>query len=300
MRVFVTGAAGHIASALIPELIEEGHSVTGLVRSDEAEETVAAYGAVAVRGDVADLDLIQRLSVQSDGVVHLALVDRRQMRSGNMADAAQSQREVVRALGDALAGTNRPLVTASAIGALGALGRPSTEADAAGHGFSEEEVISLASRGVRSSIVRLPPITHSILDRNGFAPTLIGIARRTGVAGFVGDGANRWPAVHTLDAAHLFRLALENADPGTRWHAVSDEGVPIRDIAQSIADHLDIRSASVPDDQLQEHFGFLAALIGLDLPSTSLVTGEKLGWLPEHPGLLADLAADFYFTTPTA
>jgi len=298
MRVFVTGSAGHIASALIPELIDAGHQVTGLVRSDEAEAKVAAYGAVAVRGDVADLDLIQRLSAEVDGVVHLALVDRRQMHSTSMADAAQTQRAVVHTFGDALTGTNKPLITASAIGALGALGRPSTEADMADDGFSEDKVIRLASRGVRAAVVRLPPITHSVLDHHGFAPTLIAIARRTGVAGFVGDGANRWPAVHTLDASHLFRLALEKADPGTRWHAVGDEGVPIRDIAQSIADHLKILAASVPDDQVQEHFGFLAALIGLDLPSTGLVTRETLGWQPEYPDLLADLDAGFYFTTP--
>jgi len=299
MRVFVTGAAGHIASALIPELIEAGHHVTGLVRSEEAEETVRAYGAVAVRGDVADLHLIQQLSAQADGVIHLALVDRRQMRSGNMADAAQLQLAVVRAIGDALAGTNKPLVSASAIGALGALGRPSTETDQGGDAFSEDEVIRLASREVRSSIVRLPPITHSILDHHGFAPTLIAIARRTDVAGYVGEGTNRWPAVHTLDAGHLFRLALENADPGTRWHAVDDQGVPIGDIAQRIAGHLNIGTKSIPDDQVQEHFGFLAALIGLDLPSTSLVTRQTLGWQPERPGFLADLDAGFYFTTPT-
>jgi nucleoside-diphosphate-sugar epimerase len=160
-------------------------------------------------------------------------------------------------------------------------------------------VLELEARGVRSSVVRLPPITHSHLDRHGFAPTLIAIARRTGVAGYAGDGTNRWPAVHTLAVGHLYCLALEKAEPGTRWHAVDEEGIPMLEIAQSIADHLEIPSASIPDDQLQEHFGFLAMLIGLDVPATSLVTRRTLGREPTHPGPLADFDDGHYFICPS-
>lgn len=298
MRIFVTGASGHIGSAVIPELLEAGHEVTGLARSDAAEAAVTALGASVRRGDIADIDAIRQCAAEADGVIHLALADRRQMRAGNVSEAAATQAAVVRALGDALAGTGKPLVTAAALGALGPLGRPSTEADPGSSAFSETAVLELGARGVRSSVVRLPPITHSRLDRHGFAPALIAIARRTGVAGYAGDGTNRWPAVHTLDAGHLYCLALEKAGPGTRWHAVDEEGIPMLEIAQSIAGHLDIPAASIPDDQLREHFGFLAMLIGLDVPATSLVTRRTLGWEPAHPGLLADFDDGCYFTAP--
>jgi nucleoside-diphosphate-sugar epimerase len=298
MRVFVTGASGHIASAVIPELIASGHHVVGLARSDEAAAAVAGLGASVRRGDLADLDGLRQAAAEADGVIHLALFDRRQMSSGTMRSMGADQQAVMGAFGDALAGTGKPLVTASARGALGPLGRPATEqdqADPGGPAAPEIAAVDLAQRGVRSSVVRLPLITHSTLDAHGFAPALIGIARKTGVAGYAGDGTNRWPAVHTLDAGHLYRLALEHAGAGTRWHAVGEEGIPLRDIAQAIAGHLGVPTASIPDSQLQDHFGFLAALIGLDLPASSHITRQRLGWEPTHPGLLADLDQGYYF-----
>lgn len=298
MRVFVTGAGGHIASAVIPELVRSGHEVVGLVRSDTSAAAVTALGASPWRGDLADLDTIKQAAADADGVIHLALFDRSQVASGNMGDTVATQLAVLNAFGDALAGTNKPLVTTSALGALGPMGRPSTEADlgAPGRVDWESATVDLAQRGVRASVVRLPPITHSSLDRHGFAPALIAIAKNTGVAGYVGDGANRWPAVHTLDAAHLYCLALENAQAGTRWHAVGDEGIPLREIAQRIADHLGLPAASISADRVQEHFGFLAFLIALDLPASNQITRQVLGWEPTHPGLLADLDQGDYFS----
>lgn len=298
MRVFVTGASGHIASAVIPELISAGHHVVGLARSETAAAAVADLGASVRRGDLGDLDGLRRAAAAADGVIHLALFDRRQMSSETMRGAGAEQQAVMGAFGDALARTGKPLVTASARGALGPLGRPVTEEDQASPGgpaTAEIAAVDLARRGVRSSVVRLPLITHSALDTHGFAPALIAIARKAGVAGYAGDGTNRWPAVHTLDAAHLYRLALENAEAGTRWHAVGEEGIPLRDIAQAIAGHLGVPTASIPDGQLQEHFGFLAALIGLDLPASSHITRQRLGWEPTHPGLLADFDRGYYF-----
>ena len=298
MRVFVTGASGHIAAAVIPELLQAGHDVVGLARSEEAAAAVTALGASARRGDLDDLDGIKAAAAEADGVIHLAF-NHGQMRSGNMGGAVAAELAAVSALGDALAGTGKPLVTTSGTGAPGPLGRPSTEEDPGAPGGrtdSEIAVTGFAGRGVRSSVVRLPPVTHSALDRHGFARTLIAIARKTGVAGYAGDGANRWPAVHTLDAGHLYRLALENAEAGTRWHAVGDEGIPLREIARSIGEHLGIPAASIPRDQVQAHFGPLAMLIARDIPASSLVTRRVLGWEPVHPGLLADFEDGDYFT----
>jgi len=298
MRVFVTGASGHIASAIIPELISAGHQVVGLARSDESAAAVARLGASVRRGDLNDPDGIRQAAAEADGVIHLALFDRRQMRPGAGGAPGAEQQAVFGAFGDALAGTGKPLVTASARGALGPLGRPATEEDQASPGgpnAAEFAAVNLAERGVRSSVVRLPLITHSTLDTHGFASILIDTARKTGVAGYAGDGTNRWPAVHTLDAGHLYRLALENAEPGTRWHAIGEEGIPLRDIAENIARHLGLPTASIPADQLQEHFGFIGGLIALDLPASSLLTRRRLGWEPTHPGLLADLDEGYYF-----
>jgi len=297
MRVFVTGASGHIASAVIPELIRSGHDVVGLARSDTAAAAVTGLGASVHRGDLSDLEGLKKAAAEADGVIHLALFDSRQMRAGSMDGMVATQEAVLGALADALGGTGKPLVATSALGALGPLGRPSTEDDSGAPGRVDWEAatLDLTERGVRSSIVRLPPITHSTLDRHGFASALIAIAQRTGVAGYAGDGSNRWPAVHTLDASHLYCLALENAQAGTTWHAVGDEGIPMREIAQSVADHLGVPTASIPADRLQEQFGFLAFLIGLDLPASNHLTRHRLGWEPTHPGLLADLDQGDYF-----
>ncbi len=301
MRVFVTGASGHLASAIVPELIAAGHDVVGLARSDAAAATVTALGATVHRGDLDDLDGIRKAAGDSDGVIHLAF-NHEQMRTGDFAAAAATDLAVVHALGDALAGTGKPLVGTSGTLALAYLGRPGTEEDAGGPGprvDAENAVTGFAELGVRSSVVRVPPITHSTLDRHGFARTLIAIAKQTGVAGYPGDGTNRWPAGHTLDVGHLYRLALEDAPAGTRWHAVGDEGIPVRQIAQSIGDHLGVPTASIPADRLEAHFGFLAMAIVLDNPTSNLVTRRTLGWEPAHPGLLADFDNGDYFTTPS-
>lgn len=300
MRVFVTGASGHLGSAIVPELIAAGHDVVGLARSDAAAKTVTALGATVHRGDLDDLDGLSKAATDSDGVIHLAF-NHEQMRSGDYAAAISADLAAIEALGDALAGTGKPLVGTSGTLSLAYLGRPGTEEDAGapgGRSDAENIVIGFAERDVRSSVIRVPPITHSVLDRHGFARTLIAIARRTGIAGYSGDGANRWPAGHTLDVGHLYRLALENAPAGTRWHAAGDEGIPMREIAQSIASHLDIPAASIPADRLEEHFGFLATLIALDNPTSTLATRRMLGWEPAHPGLIADFDEADYFTTP--
>jgi nucleoside-diphosphate-sugar epimerase len=300
MRVFVTGASGHLGSAIVPELIAAGHDVTGLARSDQAARTVAALGATVHRGDLADLEGLAKAAADADGVIHLAF-DHDRMRTGDWAAAIAADLAVLHAFGDALAGTGTALVGTSGTLAVSNLGRPGTEEDAGAPGGrtdAENAVLGFAGRGVRSSVVRVPPITHSTLDRHGFARTLISIARQTGVAGYPGDGTNRWAAGHTLDVAHLFRLALEDAPAGTRWHAAGDEGIPLRDIAQRIGDHLGLPAESIPADRLQEHFGFLATVIVLDNPTSTQTTRRILGWQPTHPGLLADFDHGDYFTTP--
>jgi nucleoside-diphosphate-sugar epimerase len=221
------------------------------------------------------------------------------MRSGEWAAAIADDLKVVHALGEALAGTGKPLVGTSGTLAVAGLGRPGTEQDAGrpgGRTDAENAVLGFAARDVRSSVVRLPPITHSTLDRTGFARSLIAMARKAGVAGYPGDGANRWPAGHTLDAARLYRLALESAPAGTRWHAAGDEGIPIREIAESIGRHLGLPATGIPADQIQEHFGFLAPVIVLDGPVSTEETRRALGWEPTHPSLLADFDQADYFT----
>jgi nucleoside-diphosphate-sugar epimerase len=296
MRVFVTGASGHIASAVVPELIAAGHEVVGLARSDVGAATVTALGATVHRGDLEDLDGLAKAAADCDGVIHLAFNHHQARAAAIAADLA-----ALHALGDALAGTGKPLVGTSGTLMLAYLDRPGTEEDPAipgDRGDAENAVVGFAERGVRSSVIRVPPITHSTLDRHGFAPTLIAIAKQTGVAGYPGDGSNRWPAGHTLDVAHLYRLALEHAAAGTRWHAVGDEGIPTREIAQSIGDHLGLPTASIPEDRLEEHFGFLARVIVLDNPTSNLATRRILGWEPTHPGLIEDFDTGDYFTSP--
>jgi nucleoside-diphosphate-sugar epimerase len=299
MRVLVTGASGHLGSALVPELITAGHDVVGLARSESAAATVTALGATARRGDLDDLDGLKDAAAACDGVIHLAF-RHDQMLTGDYAGAVAADLAALHAIGDALAGTGKPLVGTSGTLAVANLGRAATEEDPGNPGGrteAENAVIGYAERGVRSSVVRVPPITYSVLDRHGFARTLIAIARQTGIAGYPGDGANRWPAGHTLDVAHLYRLALEAAPPGTRWHAAGDEGIPVREIAESIGGHLGLPTASIPAEQMAPHFGFLAAVITLDNPTSTLVTRRMLGWEPAHPGLIADFDRGDYITT---
>ena len=302
MRVFVTGASGHLASAVIPDLLGAGHQVTGLARSDSAAAAVALLGAEVRRGDLDDLDGLREAAAAADGVIHLAF-KHEAMRTGGFAGAVEADRLAVEALGAALAGSDKPLVIASGTLMLtlgGVTGRAGTEADVVPGGprvDTENAVIALAGQGVRSSVVRLPPLVHSDLDHHGFTPALIGFARAAGYSGYPGDGANRWPASHTLDAARVFRLALEHAPAGTRLHAVGDEGVQLREIAEAIGRNLDLPAKSVPAEQVPEYFQFLAMFIGLDNPTSGARTRELLGWEPAHPGLIADLDAGHYFAS---
>jgi nucleoside-diphosphate-sugar epimerase len=303
MRVFVTGASGWIGSALVPELIGAGHEVTGLARSDASAAALTEAGVRVHRGDLDDLDGLRGAAGASDGVIHLAFnVD--QALSGDFRSAVDADRRAVEALGEALTGSDRPLVVASVTMAL-APGRVGTERDApsldpAAAGprarlATEQVGLSFASRGVRSSVVRLPPTCHGEGD-HGFLATMVGIARAKGVSGFIGDGSHRWPAVHRLDAAHLFRLALEKAPAGSPLHAVADQGVPIRAIAEVIGRHLDVPVVSVPADEASEYFGSLAGfLLSADNPVSSALTRGLLGWQPTHPGLVDDLDKGHYF-----
>ena len=300
MRVLVTGASGHIGSAVLPELLQAGHQVVGLARSDGSAEALAAAGVEVRRGDLDDLDGLREAAAAADGVIHLAF-KHDLMATGDFAAAAAADFAAIEALASALEGTGKPLVTSSGTLMLtyaGITGRPGTEADSAPGGprvDAENFVIGLAERGVRSSAVRLPPIVHSSLDHHGFAHILIGIARQTGVSAYVGDGTNRWPSVHTLDAARVYRLALEDAPAGSRLHAVADEGIPFRDIAAAIGRGAGVPVAGISAEDAGERFAFLGAAVGVDNPTSSEVTRKMLGWEPAHPGLIEDLEHGHYF-----
>lgn len=300
MRVFVTGASGHVGSAVVPELRAAGHEVVGLARSQRSADALVAAGAEVHRGNLDDLEDLAAAATAADGVVHLAF-KHEDMMAGDYLGAADADLRVVEAFGDALAGTGKPLVITSGTGMLAALNRVGTEDDALASGpriDAENTVIGYADRGIRSSVIRLPPTVHSDLDHHGFVPTLIAIAREKGVSGYAGDGANRWPAAHTRDAAHLYRLALESAPAGSRLHAVDDEGVPFRDIAESIARHLNLPTATIPPESAPTHFGFLAPMVTMDNPTSSTRTRNLLGWNPTHPHLLEDLDTGHYFEAP--
>ena len=295
MRVFVTGATGHIGSAVVDELLEAGHQVTGLARSDESATALAAKGVDVQRGDLEDLDGLRAAAAAADGVIHLAF----RHDFDDFVGAAQTDLRAVEAMGEALVGSDRPLVSTSGTLLLALLGHggAATEQDTVPSGprvDSENAVIALAERGVRSSVVRLSPLVHSDLDHHGFAHHLINTARDTGVSGFIGDGSNRWPAVHTLDAAHLYRLALEKAPAGTRLHGVAEEGVPFRDIAGVIGRHLNLPAVSISAEDAG-HFGFLSLFASLDNPTSNALTQKVLDWHPEGPGLIEDLDEGHYF-----
>jgi nucleoside-diphosphate-sugar epimerase len=296
MRVFVTGASGFIGSAVVPELIGAGHQVVGLARSDESAAALVAAGAEVRRGSLDDLDSLRAGAQASDGVIHLAYIHN----FDEYVAAAQTDVRAVEALGAALEATDRPLVIAS--GMLGMTpGKVSTERDMPEVGpdvaprlAGAEAALSFAPRGVRSVIMRFSPSVHGEGD-HGFVARLVDIAREKGVSGYIGDGSNRWPAVHRLDAAHLVRLALEKAPPASIVHAVGDEGVPIHAIAEVIGRHLELPVVSIPEAEAADHFGWLSRFLALDAPASSAFTSELLDWQPTHPGLIDDLEKGHYF-----
>ena len=299
MRVFVTGASGHIGSAVVPELLAAGHEVAGLARSDSSAAALTAAGAAVVRGRVEDLDVLRSAAADSDGIIHLAF-NHELMRTGDLHGAAAADQVAVETMLDAIKGTDKPFVGTSGTLTLAffAPGKLGTETDAFPGGpriDCENLVIATAARGVRTSVIRLPPTVHSSLDHHGFVPTLIGIARAKGVSGYVGDGANRWPAGHTLDAARLYRMALESAPAGSRLHAVGDEGVPFREIAEAIGRNAGLPVASIAPEEADKHLGFLGGFAQLDNPTSSELTRKLLGWEPTHPGLIADMDEGHYF-----
>jgi nucleoside-diphosphate-sugar epimerase len=298
MRVFVTGASGWIGSAVVPRLVGAGHEVVGLARSDTAADVIAAAGGEVVRGSLEDLDRLHEGAAGSDGVIHLAFIhDFTQYEEANHVD-----RRAIEVMGGALEGSDRPLVVASGL-LTTADGRPATEDDSPPPDFPRSAAstmtVQLAERGVRSSVVRLPPTVHGRGDR-GFVRMIADMARQKGVSGYIGDGSNVWPAVHRLDGAEVFALALEGSPAGSVWHAVAEEGVPTRAIAEAIGRHLDVPVTPVAPEDAADHFGWIGLVWGAHLPGSSVVTRQRLGWHPTGPSLLEDLEAGHYFEQITA
>jgi nucleoside-diphosphate-sugar epimerase len=299
MRIFITGASGHIASAVIPELITAGHEVVGLARSETSAAAVEALGAEVQRGSLDDLDALREAAIAADGVIHLAF-KHQEMNTGDLEGPLGADLAAIKTMGDALAGTGKPFVGTSgtiplAFGGVQGVARETDVLPAGPRIDAENAVIALAGRGVRSSVVRLPAIVHSTLDHTGYTPALISLARRKGKAGYPGDGANRWPAGHSFDAARLYRLAIEAAPAGSRLHAVGDEGVPFKEIAQAIGNNLGVPAVSIAPDEIGEYFEFLAFFVTLDNPASSALTQQLLDWHPTQLGLIDDLNQGHYF-----
>jgi nucleoside-diphosphate-sugar epimerase len=291
MRVFVTGASGHIGSAVVPELIKAGHEVTGLARSEASAAAVTAMGAGARRGDLADPDGLRAAVAGADAVVHLAF-DHATMIAGDFPGVVATDLAVVRAMGDALAGTGKTFIGVGVRRSGDA--RRDAAVDANPRSAVTGAIDELGERGVRTILVAIPPVTHSSQDKHGFIPMLIKIARDTGVSGYAGQGANRWPAGHTLDVAALYPLALEKAPAGAQLYAAAEDGIAVREIAETIGRRLDIPAVSIPAEQAADHFtGF--PFITMDITMPGEQTRQLLGWEPVHPGLLADLNEDHYF-----
>jgi len=293
MRVFVTGASGFIGAAIVRELQDAGHDVLGLARSDASAASVAAAGAKVHRGSLEDLESLHSGAAAADGVIHTAFVHD----FNNYAPAAQKDKRAIETLGNALAGSSRPLVVSSGTLLVQRKGPFATEQDPPIPTFprkSEEAAEALAAQGVHTRVLRLPPSVHGDGD-HGFVPMLIKIAREKGSSVYVGEGANRWPAVHRLDAAHLYRLALEKGSAGANYHAIGDQGVPFREIAGVIGRQLNVPVISMSPEEAAEHFGWMALFVGIDGPASCAQTQETLGWQAVHKGLLEDIDKGTYF-----
>ena len=298
MRVFVSGATGFIGSAIVRELIDAGHRVLGLARSYKAAGSLTAAGAEVQRGSLEDLESLRSGAADADAVIHTAFIHD----FSNYAPAAEADRRAIETLGAALAGSDRPLIVTSGTLLARRQGPLATEDDAPNPAFprkSEDAALAMAERGARVSIVRLPPSVHGEGD-HGFVPALINIARETGASAYIGDGLNRWPAVHRLDAAHLYRLVLEKGSAGATYHGVADEGVSVRDIAEIIGRRLNLPVVSKSSEEAASHFGWIAHFLSIDGPASSAQTQEQLGWRPVQPGLISDLDAERYFALERA
>ncbi|MFJ9246723.1 SDR family oxidoreductase [Streptomyces sp. NPDC101776] len=300
MRVFVAGATGYIGSAVVRELLDAGHQVLGLARSDPAADSLTRSGVAVHRGDIDDADSLRAGAAAADGVVYAA--NQHISETTDPAARAKAELNAVDAIGAELEGTGKPFVVTSGVigrtpGHLLTEETPSTANPVTALRLQVElSVLAAGERGVRSSSVRLAPTVHGRGDARGFIPTLVGVARTTGVSAFVGDGSNRWPSVHRRDAATLYRLALESAPAGTPLHAVAEEGVPFRDIARAIGRQLGFPAVSLTPEEAGRHFtGFLAPLVALDNPVSSALTRQRTGWRPTHPALVADIEEGHYF-----
>ena len=297
MRVFVTGATGFVGSAIVSELISAGHQVLGLTRSDAGAASLTAAGANPHRGSLEDLESLRSGAANSDGVIHTAFIHD----FLNYATATDADTRAIETLGSALAGSGRPFVVSSGTLLLERQGPLATEHDESIPNFprkSEAAGLPMASQGVRVSALRLSPSVHGDGD-HGFVPRLIAIAREKGASAFVGDGLNRWPAVHRLDAARLYRLALEKGSAGTRYHGVADQGVPFREIAEVIGRRLNVPVISKSPEEAADHFGWISHFVSIDCPASSALTQEQLGWRPTHASLIPDIDRPTYFEAGT-
>jgi nucleoside-diphosphate-sugar epimerase len=293
MRIFVTGATGFIGSAVVQELIDAGHQVVGLARSDAGAKLLIDAGAKVHRGDVEDLDSLRRGAAASDAVIHTAFVHD----FARFKEVCEIDRRAIEALGVALAGTDRLLIVSSGTAVALTPGRLTTEEDAPNSPVpriaSEEAAAAAATKGVRVSVMRLSQVHDPV--KQGLVTYLIAVAREKGISAYVGDGFNRWPAVHRLDAAHLYRLALERGSAGSRYNAVAEEGVPVREMAEAIGRGLKVPVVSKSPEEAGEHFGWLAHFVTSDIPASSALTRQSLGWRPTGPRLIDDLKAMKYF-----
>lgn len=291
MKVFVTGASGFIGSAVVKELLAAGHEVTGLARSDESAKAISDLGAQVLKGSLEDLDVLKQGATNADGVIHTAFIHN----FTQFAKSAETDRLAIEAMGEVLKGTDKPIVVSG-----GLLGLPKTngfvtEADAAPDAprASEAAAMELAKNGVKASVIRLPPSVHDKGDK-GFVPMIINVARTKGFSAYVGEGSNQWPAVHRLDAAHAFRLALEKAAQGVRYNLTGDEGIPVKEIAEIIGKELNLPVKSINADKAAEHFDWMSRFIVFDNPATSYTTQEQLNWKPTHIGLKEDMQAHYF------